>query len=89
MPSLEILFAELSQTIAASCKVIENINDDDLQTPLTIQGISTTKLAAIYHVVEHFSWHSGQVTWICKMLKGENHHIAFYDDDKLNKEKNT
>ncbi|MEO8146276.1 MAG: DUF1572 family protein [Bacteroidia bacterium] len=88
MPAKEILLNKLSLTISKSCNVIENISDDDLQTSITIQDFETTKLAAIYHVVEHFSWHSGQVTWVSKMLQGENHHIAFYDDNKLNEAKN-
>lgn len=82
--SKETLLDELTDTIKQSISIIENISDADLVTPVNIQGFNTSKLAAVYHVVEHFSWHCGQVTWISKMLLGEEHHIAFYDNNKLN-----
>lgn len=41
-----------------------------------IQGHDVTVLEAIYHVVEHFSMHTGQIIYITKILKGD---MAFYD----------
>lgn len=36
----------------------------------TIQGMQVTVLRAIYHVVEHFSQHTGQIMWITKARTG-------------------
>ncbi len=84
MPEKEILLKRFSETISKACAVIEAITDKDLATTICIQDFETNKLEAIYHVVEHCSWHSGQITWIAKMLQGESHTISFYDNDKLN-----
>ena len=50
-----------------------------LMEPRSIQGRETTVFAAIFHVVEHFSTHTGQIVWIAKMC-GAPGAIRFYDD---------
>jgi len=47
-----------------------------LMEPLVIQGYHATGMAAIYHVVEHFSGHTGQIIFATKMLTGED--LGFY-----------
>jgi uncharacterized damage-inducible protein DinB len=42
-----------------------------------IQGFPTTVLSAVYHVVEHFSTHTGQIAYITKLLKAGD--LGFYD----------
>jgi uncharacterized damage-inducible protein DinB len=42
-----------------------------------IQGTKTTALAAIFHVTEHFSMHTGQIILLTKMLA--NLDLVFYD----------
>jgi uncharacterized damage-inducible protein DinB len=73
------LLAPLDATVREACEVIAGLTD--LDRPCTIQGFETTPFRAVYHVVEHFSWHTGQAVWIAK-ARGAR--IAFYDDDKLN-----
>ena len=43
-----------------------NVQRDHLDEPCQIQGSDTTVMAAIYHVVEHFAMHTGQIQWIAK-----------------------
>jgi uncharacterized damage-inducible protein DinB len=43
---------------------------------LTIQGYPVSVMEAIYHVVEHFSMHTGQIMFVTKMLTGSD--LAFY-----------
>ncbi|MHC4548352.1 MAG: DUF1572 family protein [Planctomycetota bacterium] len=76
------LIQAVERTVLEACLVIEK--QTDLDRPCTIQGFETTVRGAIYHVVEHLSWHAGQVVWIAKMRGGERHGIAFYDETKLN-----
>ena len=78
----DALLSALEATVGEACAVIEA--QADLDRPCTIQGFETTVLRAVFHVVEHFSWHTGQVVWIAKLRAGERHAIAFYDDAKLN-----
>ena len=54
------------------------IKDVYLDSQVTIQGRETTVLAAIYHVVEHFSMHTGQIIMLAKMYSSRP--IRFYDD---------
>ena len=54
------------------------LSEADLLEPRTIQGRETTVLAAIYHVVEHFGMHTGQIVLMTKAsVPGSIH---FYDD---------
>jgi uncharacterized damage-inducible protein DinB len=82
-PSPAELLDALGRTVEEACRVIAA--ERDLERPLRIQGLETTAFQAIYHVVEHFSWHTGQVVWIAKMRAGPRHGIAFYDDARLNR----
>jgi len=54
------------------------VSVDDLARPCTIQARETTVLAAIYHVVEHFGMHTGQIVLLTKERVPEA--IHFYDD---------
>ena len=76
------LLQALERTVGEACSVIER--QTDLDRAFDCQGIETRVLGAVYHVVEHFGWHTGQVVWIAKMRAGARHSIAFYDDAKLN-----
>ena len=82
------LLARLEGVVEEACRVIDGLDDAALQRPVTIQGFATTGLRAVYHVVEHFAWHTGQVVWIAKARAGADHGIAFYDDDALNRARN-
>jgi len=42
-----------------------------------VQGLDVTLLTAVFHAVEHFSMHTGQVILLTKMLADED--LAFYD----------
>lgn len=71
-----------------ACAVIEAQRASDLARPLLLQGFETSPLHAVYHVVEHFSWHTGQLVAIAKQRGGAAHGLAFYDDDLLNEQHN-
>ncbi len=84
-PLLERLLA----TVRGAARVIEEFPERRLTETIRIQGVETTGMLAIYHVVEHFSWHSGQITWIAKERAGPGHGIAFYDEAAINRARNT
>ena len=77
------LCAALRATVEATYPVLEALDDEALARPMTIQGFEVTGLAAVYHVLEHFGWHVGQITWIAKMVGGAEHGLAYYDDAEL------
>ena len=47
-----------------------------LESRVTIQGVDVTRMGAIYHVVEHFAMHTGQILWIAKACLGRE--LGFY-----------
>ena len=87
--SVSGLVTALRAAVGEACEVISGLSDDDLMAPRTIQGMETTGFDAIYHVVEHFSWHTGQITWMAKLRAGAGHGMFFYDEDQLNSARNT
>jgi len=49
--------------------VLEGLSTSDLITERTIQGYKSTGVSILVHVVEHFSYHVGQVTIMVKSRK--------------------
>ncbi len=62
-------------------EVIAAHSDAPLQRECIAQGFKQTVLDAIFHVVEHFSYHTGQIVYIAKWL--EEGRERFYDDQLL------
>jgi len=77
-PSGDELLVELNAVVRDADAVLAQITESDLRRAFTIQGRETTGLAAVYHVVEHFSMHTGQVILLAKMHAPGR--IQFYDD---------
>ena len=61
------LLANLEQVLDETDAVLAKVTAADLATTRTIQGRDITVLEAIYHVVEHFSTHTGQIIALTKM----------------------
>jgi uncharacterized damage-inducible protein DinB len=83
------LLAALSATVGRACEVIERLPAARWTETVTIQDFEVTVLAAVLHIVEHFSWHTGQITWIAKLRRGAGHGLSYYDDEALNAARNT
>ena len=75
------LLERLGATIDAADAVLKRLTAEDLLAPYEIQGYHMTALEAIYHVLEHFSLHYGQISYISKNLSGKD--LGFYRE--LNK----
>lgn len=57
----------LATTLSQATAVISALNTRRLSDRVVIQGTDVSVLDAIYHVVEHFSMHAGQIIFITKM----------------------
>lgn len=71
------LLTVLRKTIAAVDHVLAGLDARRLLDSYPIQGTEATALAAIFHVTEHFSMHTGQIILLTKMLASRD--LAFYD----------
>lgn len=72
------LLDELESVLREADSVLSGLTDADLDRPLVIQNRETTVLSAVYHVVEHFAMHSGQIIYLTKMYAPGK--IHFYED---------
>jgi uncharacterized damage-inducible protein DinB len=59
-------------------EVLAGLSATDLERSVVIQGRATTVLGAIYHVVEHFAMHTGQIVFLTKIYAPGK--IEFYED---------
>jgi uncharacterized damage-inducible protein DinB len=64
------LLARLRTVLDEADAVLASLTEARLTEPREIHGDDTTVLKAIYHVVEHFSAHTGQILWIAKSQPG-------------------
>lgn len=47
-------------------EVLEHLKPEDLERPIVVQSFNETGLSILIHVVEHFSYHVGQMAYIVK-----------------------
>jgi uncharacterized damage-inducible protein DinB len=70
------LAARLRSTVGEAGAVLAGLPEGRLGEPVIIQGYPVTVLEAIFHVVEHFSMHTGQILFASKQLTGAD--LGFY-----------
>jgi uncharacterized damage-inducible protein DinB len=66
----------LGATVEEASVVLSRLTEADLIGTRHIQGHTVTGLYAVYHVVEHFGMHYGQMLYISKLVRGED--LGFY-----------
>jgi uncharacterized damage-inducible protein DinB len=71
------LLALLKTTFADVDNVLASLEPSRLLDSYPIQGTEATALAAVFHVTEHISMHTGQIILLTKMLA--NVDMIFYD----------
>ena len=73
---LEDLQTRLRVGVDEALSIITQLTPDRLAETTNVQGYDVTVLQAVYHVVEHFAHHAGQIIFITKMLALED--LGFY-----------
>jgi len=76
IPRAELL-DKLKTTVSEVGGTLASFDPRLLLNEYRIQGTNTTALAAIFHVTEHFSMHTGQIILLTKQLTAQDLH--FYD----------
>jgi len=71
------LIDRLEQTVSDVDRVLATLTPADLLTRRVIQANDVTVLEAVYHVVEHFSMHTGQIILLAKADQPDR--VRFYD----------
>lgn len=86
---IELLKATLDEAVEVLTGIEAEYNaaqsDAPLQRVRKPQAYDVTVLDAVFHVVEHFSYHTGQIIFAAKWLAEGK--VSFYDDRRLNLKK--
>jgi uncharacterized damage-inducible protein DinB len=66
------LLTKLRNTVEQATRIIANLSTEELTRVYDVQGYSVSGVAAVFHVVEHFAQHTGQIIFATKILTGED-----------------
>ncbi len=80
------VLAKLHAVIKEAKKIIQNVSEEELLRVRSVQGFDITGIAIVIHVVEHYSYHTGQIAFWTKLLKDKD--LGFYAGVDLNKKNN-
>ncbi len=70
------LLALITEAVLQADSVIAATDPASLSERRQVQGRTVTLLEAIYHAVEHFGMHTGQIVYIAKLRSGAD--LGFY-----------
>jgi uncharacterized damage-inducible protein DinB len=70
------LLDRLNGTLREVAAVLSRLTEAELVNTYQIQGYTVSGLDAVYHVVEHFGMHYGQIVYVTKLVRGAD--LGFY-----------
>jgi len=73
----EEALTNLQRTISEAAALLRSLSPEEILKDRVIQGFQRTGLQAIFHVVEHFGYHTGQIVFITKHR--EKTDLKFYN----------
>ncbi len=73
------LIEKIKLTIIDAQEVVEKLSAEDLAKTYEVQVYEETGLSVVVHVIEHFSYHIGQITYAVKSQK--NIDTMYYKED--------
>jgi uncharacterized damage-inducible protein DinB len=76
------LFNSHKEILHCACTIIQGISKKELKRQRQVQGFNLTGMQIIQHVVEHYSYHLGQIAFAVKLHTNKD--LAFYKDLDLN-----
>jgi len=71
-----VLATYLRDVVGAAVSALQHLQPQRLTEHILVQSYDVTVMEAVYHVVEHFSGHTGQIIFLTKLLTGED--LGFY-----------
>ncbi len=77
------LIRKLEDTVEKAKIVIAGISMEGLIQVRIVQGFSYSGVGNIIHVTEHYSYHTGQIIFLTKLMKNKD--MGFYAGVDLNK----
>jgi uncharacterized damage-inducible protein DinB len=77
-PGAGELAARLGGVVARSASLLRRLEAADAARPLTVQGYPLGVQAAVFHAVEHMSYHTGQILYLLKQSLPAGRRIELY-----------
>jgi uncharacterized damage-inducible protein DinB len=77
------LVDKLHNTLEEARSVISKADPENLLRKRIVQGMNYSGVGIIIHVTEHYSYHTGQIIFLTKLLKDVD--MGFYSGVDLNK----
>ncbi len=77
VPDRAAMLARFDDAVREACGVIGRLDPAALARRASIQGYDVTRRVAVFHVVEHFAYHAGQIIHATKALRGVS--LSLYD----------
>ena len=81
-PPIKELNALIAKTIEEAIDVIEELTEDGSMSAYNVQGFNESGTDIVVHVVEHLSYHTGQIALHTKILTQND--LGFYSGQDLN-----
>ncbi len=75
-PGAAELLDRLGAAVMEADATLARLDPGALDRALEIQGHRVTAFEAVYHAVEHFAMHTGQITYVAKLRAGTD--LGFY-----------
>jgi uncharacterized damage-inducible protein DinB len=72
----------IKATASEACAIISRCSATELMRMRTVQGFALTGMGVCIHVVEHYSYHTGQIALHTKLMREED--LGFYAGQNLN-----
>ena len=76
------LIQKLEDTVKKARLVLNECNERQLIRKRKVQGFNLSGIGIVIHVVEHYSYHTGQIAFWTKLLT--NNDLGFFDGRDLN-----
>ena len=76
------LYKKLSSVVHSVIEEIQIHDEDSLLKTKTVQGFEKNGIAIILHITEHYSYHTGQIALLTKLMTNED--LGFYKGLDLN-----
>jgi uncharacterized damage-inducible protein DinB len=85
IPKAELV-KTLDDAVNDAAAVLGSLSPSSLSASRIVQGLEVSVGEAVYHVVEHFSMHTGQIVYIAKLVMGRDLNLYQFDEQGNAKE---
>lgn len=80
--SKEVLISRITSFCEKAKSVLRNISVEEIQKTRFVQGFELSGIGIILHVVEHYSYHVGQISLLTKLYTNKD--LGYYANFDLN-----